>query len=137
MGAANWPVLLLLLLVAIALGVLLWSGNARRASASGDAASMSEPDASILAARVTGCRRAGDSLVTTGSLRNASNITVRYVEVGLSWLNAAGDTVDTEVVEVVGGETLMYGDSVPFRGATASPQATDCRADLFTYDAVP
>jgi hypothetical protein len=96
-----------------------------------------DPYASILAARVMACRRAGDSLVTVGSLRNASSVTVRYVEVGLAWLDAAGDTVDTDVLEVVGGETLMYGDSVPFRGATANPQATDCRADLFTYDAVP
>lgn len=140
-GAASWPILLVLLLVAIGLGVLLWTGIAGRAAGSNGSRSGVAPsedqDASILAARVMDCRKVGDSLVTVGSLRNASTITVRYVEVGAAWLDAVGDTVDSKVLYVVGGETLMYGDSVPFRAATANPQATDCRADLFSYDAVP
>jgi hypothetical protein len=90
-----------------------------------------------LIVNILGCDRVGDSLRTTGSIRNRGQ-DVRYIDVSLSWADSAGTLVATDVASIVGGETLMTGDSVVFAVATGHPQAAQCtEASVFFYEPIP
>ena len=89
-------------------------------------------------ATMLGCERDGDSLRTIGSIRNQGQEDVRYVDVSLSWADSTGALVATDVASIVGGETVMVGDSVIFDVATAHPQASQCvGASIFFYEPIP
>jgi hypothetical protein len=91
-----------------------------------------------LVVTVLRCDRDGDSLRTTGSIRNQGQEDVRYVDVTLSWADSTGTPVATDVASIVQGETIMSGDSVVFDVATAHPQATECAdARIFFYEPIP
>ena len=94
--------------------------------------------AAPLVATVLGCEREADSLRTTGSSRNQGQEDVRYIDLTLSWADSTGTLVATDVASIVGGETLMAGDSVVFDVATAHPQASECvEASVFFYEPIP
>jgi len=111
--------------------------------AGGQAPGVAAPTASSgfapnLVANLLGCDRDGDSLRTTGSIRNQGQVDVRYVDVSLAWADSTGALVATDVASIVGGETLMAGDSVVFDVATAHPQASRCTdASVFFYEPIP
>jgi hypothetical protein len=91
-----------------------------------------------LVVTILGCARDGDSLRTTASIRNQGQEDVRYIDVSLAWADSAGTLVATDVASIVGGETLMSGDSVAFDVATAHPQASQCaEASIFFYEPIP
>jgi hypothetical protein len=91
-----------------------------------------------LVVNLLGCDRDGDSLRTTASIRNQGQEDVRYVDVSLTWADSTGGLVATDVASIVGGETLMAGDSVVFGVATAHPQATQCaETSIFFYEPIP
>jgi len=92
------------------------------------------PAAASLDVILERCSRTGDSATAEGWVRNGIAETVRYVELRVHWLDAAGDEVSEEFPEVVGGETLMSGDSVAFRLANPDPRAVGCTAELLSYD---
>jgi hypothetical protein len=91
-----------------------------------------------LVVTILGCDRAGDSLRTRGSIRNQGQEDVRYIDVSLAWADSAGTLVASDVAAIVGGETLMSGDSVVFDVATAHPLASRCsEARIFFYEPIP
>jgi hypothetical protein len=91
-----------------------------------------------LVATVLGCEPETDSLRTIGSIRNQGQEDVRYVDLTLSWADSTGALVATDVASIVGGETIMAGDSVVFDVATAHPQASQCiGASIFFYEPIP
>ena len=55
------------------------------------------------------------------------------MQVELSWLDPAGDTVDSDITFAIGGEILPQGDTTGFRTATAAA-ATSCEATLYDYE---
>jgi hypothetical protein len=89
-------------------------------------------------ATMLGCDRDGDSLRTIGSIRNQGQEDVRYVDVSLTWADSTGALVATDVASIVGGETIMAGDSIVFDVATAHPQASQCvGTSIFFYEPIP
>ncbi len=86
---------------------------------------------------VLACERLADSLRTTASVRNVGQEDVRYVDVTLTWSDAAGNVVTTDIASVVQGETIMAGDSMVFEVATADPLATECAASVFFFEPIP
>jgi hypothetical protein len=97
-----------------------------------------QPGTVPLTVDIVGCERVGDSIRTTGVVRNRGQADVRYIDVSLSWADSTGTLVATDVASIVGGETLMSGDSVSFGVATAHPQASRCaEASIFFYEPIP
>jgi len=94
------------------------------------------PTRADLVAIVDACARTPDSLVATGWVRNGLELTVRYVEIMVTWLDPAGLEVEDDFLTVVGAETLMPGDSTAFRLSTTAPGAVGCAAEVFAYDPI-
>jgi hypothetical protein len=80
------------------------------------------------------CERTGDTLEALGWVRNGLRETVRYVEITVTWIDSEGGEVETDFIEVVGGETMAAGDSAAFRVSATDPRAVRCEAEVFAYD---
>lgn len=129
---ASAPLLLVALAVVVAAGLFL----VLRSGTDGSNARPTDDEPTGLVATVTECRTSGDTLWTEGTLRNAASIPIRNIEVSLAWTDAAGEEVATDILELVGAEGLMVGETTTFRGFTLAEGATDCSAGVFFYEPI-
>ena len=139
-AATGWA-----LLVVAALGAGLWllirsgsppdpEGAGGRAVAPGEGAGPQRAPGSNLPVTLVSCEATGDSVRAGGYVRNNGGVVVRYVEVEVTWRDAAGSPLDTRVTYAIGGEVFTPGDSTSFRTATGAPGAVGCEASLRNYE---
>ena len=83
--------------------------------------------------KVDSCTGSGDYTRTEGSITNTGNKTVHFVTMRLTWLNAAGQVVDTASTYAVGSEMLRPGESTQYSGSTRAKGVRECRAGILNY----
>jgi len=83
--------------------------------------------------KVDSCTGSGDYTRTEGSITNTGNKTVHFVTMRLTWLNAAGQVVDTASTYAVGSEMLRPGESTQYSGSTRAKGVSKCRAGILNY----
>jgi hypothetical protein len=127
-----------LLLATIFLPVLLFFGGVKGA-ASRPTGGRQQPGGSASSATSAAFRiedpegfMDGDSMTFRARLRNRGTTPLRYVQVMVEWLDAAGAVIDSDWTMVVGGEGLPPGDGKPFEIVTTA----DTRMHTYRYRVV-